>query len=270
MTSLSQFSQSLAIDIYESQEPFPVSFDDAWQWLGYSRKDSAKRNFDGCGFIEDVDYQLHTSVGSVNHSTFSPQALAAAARKEDIYITAECLKQWGMMSGTEQGKQIRLYFLKCERIAKRSVAQPPAQPQLPTNYIAALEALLLAEKEKIALSSKTEEQALVISQLEPKAQAADVLAGGNGNYSMQEAAQLINVPNMGRTNLFTFLKKNGFLIDTYHAYQKYLDMGVFSIRTYLNEYGRPKTQVLVTPKGIQYLIKKLEEHGYTSAKLQGV
>lgn len=51
------FSIEIAQALFDSTEQFPVSLDDAWQWLGYSRKDSAKdmliRNFD-----IDIDYQI--------------------------------------------------------------------------------------------------------------------------------------------------------------------------------------------------------------------
>lgn len=35
------FSIELAKSYLESDERFPVEFDSAWQWLGYTRKDSA-------------------------------------------------------------------------------------------------------------------------------------------------------------------------------------------------------------------------------------
>lgn len=35
------FSIELAQDLLDSSEEFPVSLDDAWVWLGYSRKDKA-------------------------------------------------------------------------------------------------------------------------------------------------------------------------------------------------------------------------------------
>lgn len=42
--------------------------------------------------------------------------------KQKIQLTCECFKQWGMMAGTEKGRQIRLYFLECERLAKEAVS----------------------------------------------------------------------------------------------------------------------------------------------------
>ena len=110
------FSQSIAQSLVDSGEQFPVDFDLAWQWLGYSAKHKAKnkltRNFD-----HGVDYS--TKWLSVAHSNG-----LTASRTEQIYLTIDCFKSLGMMAGTEQGKVIRKYFLECERIVKEVI---PAQ-----------------------------------------------------------------------------------------------------------------------------------------------
>ena len=103
------FSQSIAQSLVDSGEQFPVDFDDAWQWLGYTTKHKAKnkliRNFE-----EGVDFStkwLKTSTGG------RPSEL--------ILLTIDCFKSLGMMAGTEQGKVIRKYFLECERIVKEVI-----------------------------------------------------------------------------------------------------------------------------------------------------
>jgi len=63
-----------------------------------------------CGFVEGVDFQVLIS------QELRPQG--GFSNREDIRLTCDCFKQWGMMAGTEKGKQIRLYFIECERIAK--------------------------------------------------------------------------------------------------------------------------------------------------------
>lgn len=120
MNNLS-FSLELAQQLYKSAEQFPVDFDDAWMWLEYSRKDNAKVNFLKCGFVEGVDFEV------LKVQELRPQG--GYSNREDIYLTCECFKQWGMMAGTEKGKQIRLYFLECERVAKAS-NQHQVQPNV--------------------------------------------------------------------------------------------------------------------------------------------
>jgi len=47
--------------------------------------------------------------------------------REDIRLCVDCLKSLGMMAGTEKGKEIRHYFLECERIAKQLVVTQVTQ-----------------------------------------------------------------------------------------------------------------------------------------------
>lgn len=49
--------------------------------------------------------------------------------REDIRLSIDCLKSLGMMAETEKGKEIRHYFLECERIAKQSVVTQNTQAQ---------------------------------------------------------------------------------------------------------------------------------------------
>jgi phage anti-repressor protein len=115
MTNIS-FNQELAIALYESTENFPVDLDNAWQWLGYAKKQNAKdkliRNFE-----DGIDFRVTQMRETKPDGSFSH-------RSEKIELTVDCFKSLGMMSGSEQGKTIRRYFLECERIAKQRSSQP--------------------------------------------------------------------------------------------------------------------------------------------------
>ena len=82
MTNLA-FNQEQAIALYESSEEFPVDFDKAWQWLGYSSKQKCKdkltRNFD-CG----IDF---TSVIQMVECADGK----GSSRREKISLTVDCL-----------------------------------------------------------------------------------------------------------------------------------------------------------------------------------
>ena len=115
------FSLALAKQLIESDDRFPVNFEDAWQWLGYSRKDKGLDMLKSY-FILGKDFTFHQQ-----------GEWRQGGRSSDYYrLTTNCLKELGMVAKTEQGKQIRKYFLDCEKIAKQSIAPtPPAAPQLP-------------------------------------------------------------------------------------------------------------------------------------------
>lgn len=101
-----QFSIELAQQLVESGDQFPVDFNLAWEWLGYSRKDNAARLLDN--FEENVDYIVF-----LNREENSP-----GRPSKEYKLSIDCFKAIGMMAGTDQGKQIRKYFIECERIAK--------------------------------------------------------------------------------------------------------------------------------------------------------
>jgi phage anti-repressor protein len=118
---LVEFSPELAITLVRSAETYPVDFDDAWQWLGYSRKEKAKlklmKNFE-----QGLDFGIfHQTV-----QNSAGQGIGVGRPAEKIRLTVDCFKSLGMMAGTEKGREIRRYFLECERQLKAV----PAAPQL--------------------------------------------------------------------------------------------------------------------------------------------
>ncbi len=121
------FSIELAQQLIDSGNRFPVSFDLAWQWIGYTRKDNAKRALIEAGFIENEDILITEEATTTGISR---------KLNENIFLTIECFKMWGMMAKTAQGRNVREYFLECERIAKQKIAKqaitkPSPQPTAP-------------------------------------------------------------------------------------------------------------------------------------------
>lgn len=107
------FDLSLAQSLYSSNKQFPVDFDDAWQWLEYGTKYDAKVSFKKSGFTEDLDYI------SSQESSGKP---TGGRPIEKILLTVDCFKTWSMMVNTDKGKEVRLYFLECERIATKTLS----------------------------------------------------------------------------------------------------------------------------------------------------
>lgn len=109
-TMINDFSIELATGFVQSTEDYPVDFDRLWKWCGYSRKDSAKRVL--LEMLEQgIDYQsteLRTGVGGTP--------------KQQLSLTIDASKQFAMMAKTQKGKEVRRYFLDCEKVVK-AIAQ---------------------------------------------------------------------------------------------------------------------------------------------------
>lgn len=94
--------------IAQSIAPYPVDFDDAWQWVGYSTKGNALRTLQD-NFEENLDF-------------LSIKIKSTGGRPGDGYfLTIDCFKAFCMMAGTERGKEVRRYFLEVEKRYKSLV-----------------------------------------------------------------------------------------------------------------------------------------------------
>ena len=111
----------------ESTEKFPWDFDRAWRWIGYSRKDAAKRVLLE-NFKSDTGYSsLHRIV----------EREIGATTKEEIRLTTDCFKKFCMMAGTEKGKEVRDYYLECERRLKaiQSASMPSVEQRAKSKVV---------------------------------------------------------------------------------------------------------------------------------------
>ena len=134
------FSQNLAMVMVQSADQFPVDFDNAWKWIGYSRKSDAKKALLSSGFIEGLDFQVLRQ---------APQNPKGGRPKESIALTVDCFKSFGMMAGTEKGQQVRQYFLECEKQVKEII--PAQNAELEKMKI---ELALLQARERLASASQ--------------------------------------------------------------------------------------------------------------------
>lgn len=116
-------------------------------------------------------------------------------------------------------------------------------PQLPENYIQALEKLLSSEKEKLQLQSK-------IEQDKPKVQAYYSFLSSTTALDFSTVSKALK---MGRNKLFEFCRQKELLKYNNEPYQKYVDSGLFEV-IIVNKYNDSDfnqnfSKTLITPKG---------------------
>jgi phage anti-repressor protein len=150
---MSEFSMELAQSILDSNEQFPINFDDAWKWLGYARKSVAKRNLKQ--FSEGMEY-----------CSLECKNALAGRPSETILLTIDCFKMLAMMAKTDIGNVARKYFIECEKIAKeKTLAKPKTALELAKEQVKLLEQIELQEALIASLEEDNERQAEVIDEL---------------------------------------------------------------------------------------------------------
>ena len=142
---MNDFNIELARQLVDSEEQFPVDLEDAAIWLGYSRKDSAVDSLKSY-FEEGVDF-----------STSNRKTSQGGRPSHSYYLTVNCFKELGMLCKTEQGKQIRKYFLECEKVAKQVTSISPDLTQALLKMQEQLNSLVVSQVRLNQLEAKNEE-----------------------------------------------------------------------------------------------------------------
>lgn len=102
-----------------------------------------------------------------------------------------------------------------------------------------------------------------IERMKPKEIFFDTVADSKDAVDIGKAAKLLNFPNIGRNNLFSFLRNAGILMRDNVPYQKYVDAGYFRVieNSFVLESGDVKVNVktLVYQRGLDYIRKLLSK-----------
>ena len=144
---------------YDANKDFIVNFDNVWKWLGFSRKDPAKRVLEKY-FVIEIDYQVksfvtenekkpapptcgagykdeHTVFDNINidgiENTFenfdtntcgtSEQRNLGGAglNKETISLTVNAFKKFCLKAGTKKADEIHDYYIKLEQMLHETI-----------------------------------------------------------------------------------------------------------------------------------------------------
>jgi len=93
----------------KSQDAFPVDFEAFWQWCGYSSKQKAEQMLHK-NFAESTDFNFNLKV------KVQQEGKRSVKRNIKTYrLSIDCAKSFAMLAQTEKGREVRLYFLECEK-----------------------------------------------------------------------------------------------------------------------------------------------------------
>ena len=121
LNNITDFDQNIALTLLKLDSEFPVNFDLAWQWLEFTTKGNGKSSLIECGFEEGEDFRI--IMENHNNSNIHSKTSSRGRKIEKIWLTIDCFKSWAMMCRNNKGKQIRKYFLQCERNLKQAIEQ---------------------------------------------------------------------------------------------------------------------------------------------------
>jgi len=104
-----------------------------------------------------------------------------------------------------------------------------------------------------------------ITELAPKAAIWDIAMGSDRLEEMSAVAKILNFRDMGRNNLFDYLRGRGVLRKNNEPYQRFVDSTYFKIieqTVKMGEYTIINNKTMVTQKGLEFIAKMLREDGY--------
>lgn len=214
----------------------------------------------GIDILDLKDSEEFANLCRVNE-IYSQNALNAA---KTIYLLSEqgYMLLVGFMK-TEKAKEIRKqlrreYFVMREII--NSDEQKKAQILLKL-YNGGADAII-AGKELAELEVK-EAKVEVVKQLQPKIDLAERFTNSKNTYDVGKFAKVLKIKDLGRNNLFAWMRSEEILRYSNEPYQKY--MKYFEVTC--SEYnGKTTYKTWITSKGILFLYKKLIKNGKIISK----
>lgn len=156
-------------------------------------------------FKEGVDFVLATlNFDTPNLANQKNKGRGGDRRTLDYYISLDMAKELSMVENNEKGKIARRYFIECEKKLK----QQTSNFKVPQNYKEALLECVRLETERELLQIENKEIKEVLAVVEPKADAFDKIGANGDNYTITQAAKIIEMP---RHILINYLLNNRWL-----------------------------------------------------------
>ena len=256
------------LQLYESNEQFPINLDDVWM-LVYSERGVAVKALRK-NFIENEDYVSADRVVKREDEVFDQNVKNSNGGRPMTYyyLSVSCMEY---LIARKVREVFNVYRTVFKKVATNEVTV------LPKDYATALRELAnqVERNEQLKLESKQKDEQLAAQR--PKVVFADAIIGSNSSCLVGELAKLItqNGVKIGQNRLFEWLRINKFL-GTFGERrnipnQTYIEKGYFELKKSTDsENGVLKTTVTpkVTGAGqiyfINLFIKKYRENNITT------
>ena len=188
-------------------DDFIINFDDIYEWIGFSRKDPAKRLLEK-SFKKEYDYKL-------DESNFPPKGgkLHVGRPSNDILLTIDCFKEFCLLAATAQSKRIYKYYIKMEKIIFKYIQE---QYQEQINLIHQKDKQLALKDKEInhLINQKYEEHAKVGSIYIFSTDKPDYFKCGRTNSTIKRKAALQTAQVEDIQLLYEYKTSNDVLLES--------------------------------------------------------
>lgn len=211
--------------------------------------DWAKTQIERVGLVDGVDYIKTQDLSSPKKGSTKSRAQVCI----NYHFTVSAAKEVSMVANTAKGKEARLYFIECERIAKAKTTAL----SLPNFEDPAEAAMAWAEqyRKRKALECKVEEDA-------PKVSFAESVTASDAELTTTAAAKVLGI---GPRKFFYWLRMNGFLYkQANQATQDSISAGLMVVRFAAVQHSdgvEQKPYPHITGKGLYYFYRRLLDAG---------
>ena len=110
-----------------SKNDFVVDLNDIWKWIGFARKDNAKRLLEKY-FVKKVDYKILLRRSAEQSDSAKKESLLKGGyNKEQILMTVNTFKKFCLKAGTKKADEIHDYYIKLEELLQETINEETAE-----------------------------------------------------------------------------------------------------------------------------------------------
>jgi phage anti-repressor protein len=133
---------------YDTKKDFVIDFNNVWKWLGFTRKDSAKKLLEK-NFTIDIDFKVDKTAPPVGGAVFDTinggqnftndidtdfkvekaappmggafDTINGGQNKEEIMLTINTFKKFCLKAGTKKAEEVHEYYIKLEELLQETI-----------------------------------------------------------------------------------------------------------------------------------------------------
>jgi hypothetical protein len=103
---------------YDKKNDFVIDFDNVWKWLGFTRKDNAKRLLEKF-FTKNIDYKVQKLAPPIRGASFETQY--GGQNKENIVLNINTFKKFCLKADTKKADEVHDYYVKLEELLQETI-----------------------------------------------------------------------------------------------------------------------------------------------------